>query len=176
MDTYSVQEIAGKSYIILQSADSSFQIDMDAISSWGVLLGLTDKAEIVRSILQESGAELGTVDWSELYNALGENLDAMSLSGVPVEFAEDLLDPSLGSPVPGAEKIEKLERVRNKAKTNLWAVAGGEQLTDAALSGLVTKIDSERVKNGRTDFIDALSPVYELTPNSPETLNDKPSV
>lgn len=162
MDSYSIQTIAGKDYILLEREDISHQIDMDAMSSWGVLLGITDEAELLKAIVQHASTEGDTVDWGELYDALGENLDAMSASGVPVELAEDLLDPSLGSPVPGPEKTEKLEMARAKAISDLWAETSPPDLDETALTALVSEIDSNKVKTGRTDFIDALAPVYEV--------------
>lgn len=179
MDSYSVQTIAGKDYILLEREDISHQIDMDAISSWGVLLGITDEAELLKAIVQHASTEGSTVNWGELYDALGENLDAMSASGVPVGLAEDLLDPLLGSPVPGPEKIEKLERVRAKAISDLWSEISPPDLDEAALTALVFEIDSNKVKVGRTDFIDALAPVYEIAyppPLASSDLATNPSV
>lgn len=172
---YSIQKLGGMDCILLQDGPNVHQIPVDAISTWGVLLGLTDEAEIIQAIVRDADETSGNIDWNGIYDALGENLVATSTSGVPAEYVEDLLDPELGSPIPGLTRVEKLNSARDKAKANLGRCKT-KPLSAASLSTLVDQIDSEKVKAKRVEFIDAITPVIENTPPLPPDWNEIPTL
>jgi len=178
MTEYTVQKIDGVEYIILQQGTAIHQIDVGAISSWGVLLGTTDTREILEAILKEGRSSENLIDWEELYSALGNNLDEMSKAGVPVEFSEILLDPELGSPVPGKDKVDRLENARQKVRDDVAdAPDGAILLTSKMCDEIREEILSqkpERLEQARLDFIDELSPEYEIRPVAP--VQDESSV
>lgn len=154
------------------------QIDLRAIGSWGLLLGLSDPAEIVAAILRHQEVPVGPGQpnmWTPLYDALGDGLDAMSAAGVPPEHMEDLLDPALGSPVPGPEVCGKLEEARARGRQKV--AESPEPYGD--VSAAVTEAlagHCEKITEDRLAFVDKLAPVYEIPPESvpepvPEILN-----
>lgn len=144
------------------------QIDLRAIGSWGLLLGLTDPAEIVAAILRNQEEPVGPGQpnmWTPLYDALGDGLDAMSASGVPPEYMEDLLDPALGAPVPGLEVCEALKEARTKGRDKIMESPEPFGDVSAAVTEVLAKHEG-KIAEDRLAFVDKLAPVYELPPET----------
>lgn len=137
-------------------------IPVQAIASWGELLGITDQDEIIETILNFEETP-GENPWGPLYDALQENLDELSKAGVPAEFMHDLVDPTLPSPIPGPEAQKKLVNVRKAARTKMGKrmkkkpkkVSEFRQKLHQQLDGRATRIEQNRTK-----FLDENSPRY----------------
>ncbi len=164
---YRTESIDGVDYFIADDGEGNIhQIDLRAVGSWGLLLGLTDPAEIVAAILrhQEEPVAPGAPNmWTPMYDALDDGLDAMSQSGVPPELMEDLLDPALGSPVPGAEVLARIEDARSQGRARIDEFPDPLNGDTSAFAGLLTD-HADKITEERLKFVDALAPVYELPP------------
>jgi hypothetical protein len=135
-------------------------IPFSAIASWGQLLGITDPAEIVSTIMkyQDDGTE-----WAGLYETLEENLDELAKAGVPAEYMADLVDPKMPSPIPGPAPQKRLLDQRGNARTRMAKkfrkdvpdVSEFRQSLDAALSSR-----KDRIAQRTTEFMDQHSPQY----------------
>jgi hypothetical protein len=164
-----IEEIEGDQYLIVQEGDAIHQIDLRAVSSWGLLLGLTDPSEIVRRILRFEEKPVGKGKpnlWTPLYETLGEGLDQMSRAGVPAEYMEDMLDPALGSPIPGTEILDRIAAAQTEAVAAIDADPEkfGDISTDV---GALLESHGQQISEMRTAFVDALAPVYEIAPPIP---------
>jgi hypothetical protein len=167
---FRTEDVGGTEYLIADNgAGDIHQIDLRAIGSWGLLLGLTDTAEIVSAILRfkEPEAAPGQPNaWTPMFDALNDGLDAMSAAGVPPEHMEDLLDPELGSPVPGPELCGKLQEAQAHGRAKVaespddWG--DNRQAVAELLAGHEEVIAEERLK-----LVDRLAPVYEIPPPPP---------
>jgi hypothetical protein len=164
---YTIQEIDRMKYVIIEEGTTIHQIPLQAVSSWGLLLGLSDPIEILDRILtyQEPSVDSGQENiWGPLYEALGEGLDKMSAAGVPSELMEFLLDPSLGSPVPGAETLDKISVAQEEANATISSCPT-PSITAKNLNGLKETLEnefSEDIQASKDEFIDMLAPVYEI--------------
>lgn len=162
----SIQDPMGNGNEVIMFVDNDDQtvhcIPMEAIASWGELLGITDQDEIIETILnfEEHPSEN---PWGPLYDALRENLDELSKAGVPPEFMHDLVDPEMPSPYPGPKAQKKLVNARKAARTqinkrqrkNRKAVSEFRQSLHQKLDG-----KADRVERHRTKFLDDNSPTY----------------
>ena len=159
-----VEEVEGSEYLILSEGDKMYQIDLRALSSWGMLLGLTDEVEIVGAILrfQDKPVQAGEPNvWTPMYEALGEGLDELSQAGVPPEYVEDVMNSDAPFPTPEtAARIEKAQADGRQKMDEYPDVLGD----DAASVSETLVGHTDKVKAGRVDFIDKLAPVYELPP------------
>lgn len=167
---FRIEELGGLPYLVAESTNDDgsahiHQIDMRAISSWGLLLGLTDPGEIAQAILthKEEPVLPGENNmWTDLYDSLGQGLDAMSMAGVPPEYMEDLLDPELGAPVPGVELLDVIEEARGKGRDKVKENKPDKDMKDE-LNELLSGHE-EKIKEIRLEFVDKLAPVHELPP------------
>lgn len=158
------ETVDGTEYLIAENGNDTHLIDIRAIASWGLLLGMTDPGEIVAAILRfkEEPALPGQPNvWTPLYEALDTGLDALSAAGVPPEHMEDLLDPALGSPVPGPGVCAELEKARGRGRAkvlespDVW----GDTAAEVA-EALADKVGV--IAEARLAFVDKLAPVYEV--------------
>jgi hypothetical protein len=159
-----VEEVDGGQFLIVTDGDRVHQIDLGALSSWGMLLGLTDEAEIVRAILrfQDTPAKPGEPNmWTPLYDALGRGLDELSRVGVPPEFVEDVMNSDAPFPAPETAALIESARAAGRAAVEAFPDVLGADATTVtdALAG-----HCDKVKAGRVGFVDQLAPVYELPP------------
>lgn len=157
-----IEEVEGGQYLIVTDGDKVHQIDLMALSSWGILLGLTDETEIVKAILrfQDTPVPAGQPNvWTPLFDALGQGLDELSQVGVPADFVEDVM--ASDAPFPCAETAALIADARAEGRRKMEEfpdVLGA----DAAAVTEVLAEHVEKVKEGRVKFLDALAPVYEL--------------
>lgn len=159
---FRVENIEGVDCLLFENNGNYHQIDLRAISSWGLLLGLTDTAEIVSAILRfkETPVAPGEPNlWTPLYEALGEGLEQMSQSGVPPEYVEDVLYSD--APVPTPEVSQKIIAAQSAGVSAINACP--DEIGD--VSSLITAalVDHEtKIKDARVKFVDKLAPVYEI--------------
>jgi hypothetical protein len=142
------------------------QIDLRAIGSWGLLLGLTDTAEIVAAILRNDEKPVGPGEpnmWTPLYETLHEGLDALSASGVPPELMEFLLDPAVDAPVPSIEVCAAIEEARTAGRGKIMEFPEKWGDVSAAVASVLSDRE-EKIAQDRLAFIDKLAPVYEVPP------------
>lgn len=161
---YTIETIGGSSYIIIRDGANIHQIPLEAISTWGTLLGQTDPGETLEAILQYQEPESGSNIWGGLYDAVNVSLDEMAKAGVPPEFAEELLQDTT-SPFPTRETREVLEQVRAESAESIQA--SGTRVTGLdSLKAELSESYGQEIKDGRVSFIDKLQPVYEIEPSS----------
>jgi len=163
---YQIQNVSGTNYIMIESGTTIHQIPVPALSSWGLLLGLTDPGEIIKKILTYRELENDSSEniWGPLYEALNEGLDKMSAAGVPPELMEILLDPEMGSPVPGQETLDKIATTQQESNAIIDACAP-TKITKTEIDNLGTQIKnsfSQDIEKSKLEFIDNLAPRYEL--------------
>lgn len=159
---FKVVSVDGTDCLLFENDGSYHQIDLRAISSWGLLLGLTDTAQIVAAILRfkETPVAPGEPNlWTPLYETLGEGLEQMSKAGVPPEYVEDVLYSN--APVPTPEVAQKIVDAQAAGVATINTCP--DELGD--ISSLITTAltDHEtKIKDGRVDFVDKLAPVYQI--------------
>jgi hypothetical protein len=174
---YSIQQIDGIDLIVITDGANTHCIHMEAVASWGVLLGLTDEGEILDSIVADAQNKDLTIDWSSLYTDLNANLRDTSNSGVPVEFIETLLDPLVTSPVPGKARKTKLKGTRESELAKIRAVGKGVDKT------IRTKLKDElkakhagKISKKRLEFLDTVAPLVTVGRPLPADWDDPLSV
>ncbi len=165
----SIQDLYGGKFIIIEEGTATHQIHVDALATWGTLLGIQDPSEVLEVILsfEEKPVRPGEPNvWTEAYAALKGGLDEMSKAGVPPEHMNALLSPELGAPVPGGERLGVIKTARAVA---LEAVGESRRIGPrtraaeaaiAALKGRIAVELSEHIETSRTAFLDDLSPEY----------------
>ena len=168
--THTIETLAGVTYIIIHDGSDVTQIPIEAISSWGALLGHTDPGDTLDAILSYTPPVTGGDFWGGLYGAVSDGLDQMSQAGVPPEFAEDLLQDN-SSPLPTKEARDKLIEVREKSEEAIQNSPGQrpESLDIDALKADLAENYGQQIKDARVDFIDQLQPVYQVVPSSGES-------
>lgn len=159
-----VEDIDGVSCLIARSGNDMHQIDLRAISSWGLLLGLTDPVEIVGKILRfkEKPVKRGEPNlWTPLYETLGDGLDQLSRSGVPAEYMEDVLYSD--APLPTQEATDAILAARGGAVAVIDA--DPDVCADVA-ADIAAALDphTDSIAEMRVEFVDQLAPVYEIVP------------
>lgn len=162
-----VEEVEGSEYLILTDGDKTYQIDLRALSSWGMLLGLTDESEIVGAILrfQDKPSKLGEPNvWTPMFDALGQGLDELSQVGVPPEYVEDVLESDAPFPTPETTSMIHEARAKGRQEMESFPDVLGDNAS-AITEVLVGHCD--KIKAGRVEFVDKLAPTYEL-PAPPE--------
>lgn len=180
--------------VLVREGDVTHVVPLEALATWGVLLGLDDPGEVLEAILAKARAGVaGNRDdesWTEMYDALQEVTQTMAVSGVPVEYMETLMDPGMGAPVPGAAALEKLAGARRRGRERL--VGGGARPAGAPapgrrsarvavdeLAGLKGELRGARrphVERVRKGFIDGLTPqiMVAAVPPPVRVAEDKP--
>jgi hypothetical protein len=163
METWT-EESEGVEYLIVKSGEVIHQIDLRAISSWGLLLGLTDPAEVVSKILRfkEKRTAKGEPNlWTPLYETLTAGLDEMSQSGVPAEYMEEVLTSD--APVPSTEATDAILAAQQAGRDQIDLDPDEWGDVSAALTS-VLEPHTEAIAASRVEFVDALAPVYEIPP------------
>lgn len=139
-------------------------IPLEAIATWGELLGITDQDEIIETILNYE-EKPGDNPWGPLYEALHENLDELAKAGVPAEYMHDLVDPAMPSPIPGPKAQKKLVAARKAARTQMGKrMKKNKKQVSEFRQSLHAKLDkhADRFEKHRTKFLDENSPVYTM--------------
>jgi hypothetical protein len=166
---FTIQVIEGVEYLIVTRDDRIHQMPMEAIASWGLLLGLTNPSDIVAAILRNRETPVAPGEpnmWTPLYDALDEGLHALAASGVPPEHMPTLLDPELGAPVPGPDILDRMAAAQQESLATInshpdeWGALSSDLV--AVLDEKVSVIDDAKVA-----FLDRISPVYELPQTPP---------
>lgn len=167
--THTIETLAGNTYVIIHDGSDVIQIPIDAISSWGALLGHTDTGDTLEAILGYTPPEMGEDIWGGLYEAVVDGLDQMSQSGVPPEFAEELLQDD-SSPLPTKKARDKLVKVRGKSEEAILNSPGqrSKSIDIDAIKADLAENYGQQIKDARVDFIDQLQPVYTVAPPSGE--------
>lgn len=167
--THTIETLAGVTYVIIHDGSDVIQIPIEAISSWGALLGHTDPGDTLDAILGYTPPETGEDIWGGLYGAVVEGLDQMSQSGVPPEFAEELLQDDT-APLPTKAARAKLKEVRGKSEEAILNSPGQcpVGLDIDALKADLTDNYGQQIQDAKVDFIDQLQPVYQVLPPSGE--------
>lgn len=164
MDTVTF-EIKDRTVIVMDGPDGHV-FPLEAVASWGALLGITDTAQIVAAILSQ-GEGFREPDWGALYDKLGAALTPMSAAGVPAYIMPLLLDPEMGSPIPGPEILADLHATQNDGVELL--ARQDVRLSDSAIvSDIAAAIDNDHagdLSELSVGVFDALSPTYMLPPS-----------
>lgn len=164
MDTVTF-EIKDRTVIVMDGSDGHV-FPLEAVASWGALLGINDTAQIVAAILSQ-GEGFREPDWGDLYEKLGAALQPMSAAGVPAYIMPLLLDPELGSPIPGPEILADLNSTQNVG-VELLARQEPRVSDSAIVSDIAAAIDgdhAEAMNELSVAVFDALSPTYTLPPS-----------
>ena len=166
------EEVEGTEYLIAETEGDDgqvmiHQIDLRALSSGGILLGLTDPAEVATKILRFKEKKVAKGEpnvWTPLYDALNEGLDQLSKAGVPAEYMEELL--TMDAPVPTAEATEAIIAAREEG---LAIIDEDPDVVGDAMEDVVAALDGheEKIAEMRLNFVDTLAPVYEIPPALP---------
>ncbi|AMM44206.1 hypothetical protein KITKAT_37 [Arthrobacter phage Kitkat] len=168
---YSIQVLGGQRTIIAEDGPNMHCIPVEAIASWGTLLGVDDPAEVLDLILNfaEKPVAHGEPNvWTAPYAALEAGLDQMALAGVPPEHMPDLLDPELGAPIPGPDLHEELTKARESSRAEIGTqlrcgpmTRDAVQATAAFKETLAAEV-GEEVAALKVAFLDQLAPVYTV--------------
>lgn len=186
----SIQSIMGMECIVIETEEGGEIIPLQAIASWGILLGLTDTQEILKAIRehQATPANPGQPnEWTPLYDALQAGLREMAKAGVPTEFMVELLDPTLGAPVPGVEALSNIaaaqaecpmvSAIESEPMMRMASFAmTAEPEVDPALLSIIDTVNadwSERIARDKIDFVDHLvKQVIMPTPSETGATNE----
>lgn len=164
--SHTIETLAGITYVIVHDGNDVMQIPLEAISSWGALLGHTDPGDTLDAILSYSPPVTGEDIWGGLYDAVSDGLDQMSQAGVPPEFAEELLQDDT-APLPTKAARDKLKEVRGKSEEAI-ANSPGNQRPDIldvdALKADLAENYGQQIQDAKVSFIDSLQPVYTVVP------------
>ncbi|QOP66170.1 hypothetical protein SEA_DANIELLEIGNACE_29 [Arthrobacter phage DanielleIgnace] len=166
---YSIQLLGGQRTIVVEDGPNMHCIPVDAIASWGTLLGIEDPAEVLGLIMNyvDQPAPPGEPNvWTKPYEALEAGLDVMARSGVPAEFMPDLLDPALGAPVPGPELHDELAAAREESRVKMKGQLRCGPLTRDAVESTAAFMEAlpaeigDDVAASKVVFLDQLAPDY----------------
>lgn len=181
----SIQDLQGMPCIVIETDEGGEVIPLQAIASWGVLLGLTDTQEILKAIREHQATPVDPGqpnEWTPLYDALQSGLDEMAKAGVPAEFMVELLDPELGAPIPGVEAMASIAAAQSECpmmsvikpepvmRVASFAMATEPEI-DPALLSIIETVNSEwstRIAQDRVDFIDQLVKPVIMQPTPEE--------
>jgi hypothetical protein len=168
--SHTIETLAGVTYVIIHDGNNVMQIPLEAISSWGALLGHTDPGDSLDAILSYNPPVSASDIWGGLYEAVTEGLDEMSQSGVPPEFAEELLQDDT-APLPTQEARDKLKKVRGKSEEVIQNTPSHQlpaSLDIDALKADLAENYGQQIQEARVSFIDNLQPVYNVIPQAGE--------
>lgn len=158
---YSIEELNGSTSAIIRDGADVHQIPIAALASWGALLGMDDSGDVLDAILAhwEPLPVPGPNAWTPLYDVLGAALTEMSKAGVPPEFMADLLDPSLGAPVPAARTMSMVARAQEVAP--MGATLG--PVRDLGELRSLLRLDyAQEIADQKTAFLDAIAPTFTI--------------
>lgn len=191
---FSIEQIGPQKFIIIDEGNDSLrQIPLEAIASWGTLLGLTDTEAILNAIVtyQEPADHTENI-WGPLYGALQPCTDEMARAGVPSDTMEVLLDPVLGSPVPGSALLSDLQTARSTSITAIDACPADHGLDLASVASTIDTDHAPEIESHRASFLDSITPSYTVTqvpstdiPDTPDgllapivvdTITDQPTI
>lgn len=162
--SFRLETIDGVEYLIGERGEHLHQIDLRAVSSWGMLLGLSDPVEIVEAILRTEDVPAGFGQpnmWTDLYGAIGDGLDELSQAGVPAEYAEEVIESD--APYPSEEVMTRIRNARAATKAKIGKDPDKWGNVRPALAAVLAGRE-EAVAEARVEFVDALAPVYEIPP------------
>jgi hypothetical protein len=144
----------GTEALVVTTGTVTEVMGLDAIAAYSELLGEPDPVKTVALIRGAMKIKDQTGMWGPLYDTLRDGLGELVNAGVPPEFMPDVLDVSVGSPVPGPENAGRLRAAQASVRSTLGT--GGGQ--DAAELRPLFSGRTDLFKGRRAAFLSSIAP------------------